>query len=430
MKPLLGYGSRLVFIEATTIKPVPWSSVLLYSRRSDSRPFSVCFRCQARAFLLQKSDNAFNGALGKQLSFRSFSTQRPRAEEQKQSQKAPRDDSPQVSEPNLPSHLEKQRTIISKRLSTVTDSLLDSLSRVSHRVNTYTGTDYSAIETLRASITSQESNVRSLHSSVASAKETYDTAHARQIAAQKEVVGLLERKSSWSAPDLERYMSLIRSEHVNEQDVATSLVALRDKERELEEGRRQLEKMERQQYHEEQIWSDTIRRNSTWVTIGLMGVNILLLLVNIVGVEPWRRRRLVKEVKRALDEKSILAGSEQMELERSIAEETEPKGATLENVEREKKEMDAEIAMLDVGVEGTVPVPLEAEKIAKLEQKPATETEDELPPKLISWKEYMQDMFSERLVALRRVDITYVALQGAATGVAFMGILFVLLRPK
>lgn len=47
-------------------------------------------------------------------------------------------------------------------------------------------------------------------------------------------------------------------------------------------------------YHEEQIWSDKIRRASTWGTFALMGVNVLLFVVVQIGLEPWRRNRLVR----------------------------------------------------------------------------------------------------------------------------------------
>lgn len=59
-------------------------------------------------------------------------------------------------------------------------------------------------------------------------------------------------------------------------------------------------------YHEEQIWSDKIRRASTWGTFALMGVNVLLFVVVQVGLEPWRRKRLVKgfeeKVKEAVEQ--------------------------------------------------------------------------------------------------------------------------------
>ena len=96
-------------------------------------------------------------------------------------------------------------------------------------------------------------------------------------------------------------MSLIRSEHINDKAVREAKDAVEAAENALEEARSYLEKRERAQYHEEQIWSDTIRRNSTWVTFGLMGVNIFLLLLSLAILEPWRRRRMVREIKTALE---------------------------------------------------------------------------------------------------------------------------------
>lgn len=96
-------------------------------------------------------------------------------------------------------------------------------------------------------------------------------------------------------------MSLIRSEHINDKAVREAKEAVDAAENALEEARSYLEKRERAQYHEEQIWSDTIRRNSTWVTFGLMGVNIFLLLLSLLILEPWRRRRMVREIKTTLE---------------------------------------------------------------------------------------------------------------------------------
>jgi sensitive to high expression protein 9 len=143
--------------------------------------------------------------------------------------------------------------------------------------------------------------VKARRLAIDSAKQVLDTALAHQASSQKEVVALLERKHSWSNGDLERYMALIRSEHVNDQAVREAKDSVADAETALEDARAQLEKRERAQYHEEQIWSDTIRRNSTWVTFGLMGVNIFLLLLSLAILEPWRRSRMVREIKNALE---------------------------------------------------------------------------------------------------------------------------------
>jgi sensitive to high expression protein 9 len=56
---------------------------------------------------------------------------------------------------DLPSHREGQRWDIFKRIQEIMDELLPKLAPVIHKVNTYTGTDYSSIEALRREIKEQ-----------------------------------------------------------------------------------------------------------------------------------------------------------------------------------------------------------------------------------------------------------------------------------
>jgi sensitive to high expression protein 9 len=60
-----------------------------------------------------------------------------------------------VAAEDLPSHKERQRWDLSKRMSEVMDELLPKLAMVTQKVNTYTGTDYSSIEALKQEIRDQ-----------------------------------------------------------------------------------------------------------------------------------------------------------------------------------------------------------------------------------------------------------------------------------
>ncbi|KAK4998515.1 sensitivity to high expression protein she9 [Elasticomyces elasticus] len=369
-----------------------------------------------------------------------------------------------------PSQMEKQRWLMSKRMSIFMDDMLAKATIASQHLNVYTGTDYSRIEQLRREITDQEKLVKACHAKVAVAKEAYTATHTTQTAAQKEVVALLERKHSWSATDLERYMSLIRSEHLNEVAVQAAKDALAEAERDLEDVRTNLEKKERKQYHEEQIWSDTIRRNSTWVTFGLMGLNIFLLLASLVIIEPWRRRRLVREVRRALEEKSDKTGAlpltaaeaaidkvvESAEIPIEAPEHTDASDTGVVVVDTAmpvadepatEQEPVGELALevgevlppetTDIAEAVAAPAEPEAEAPATV---PAPVDSIQIEPERLSpeswtamlevYKEAFQDLFSERQIQLKKVDITTIALEGAAAGVAVMGLLFVLLRPR
>lgn len=344
------------------------------------------------------------------------------------------------------------------------DTLLARASIASQRINTYTGTDYTGIEALRTRIIDQESSVKERHSAVENARSRHREAHAKQSGAQKEIVSLLERKSSWSPGDLERYMGLVRSEHSLEADVSTAKDDLQAAERELEESRSKLERLERKQYHEEQIWSDTIRRNSTWVTFGLMGVNIVLLLAQIAIFEPYRRRKIVREVKSALDEKaagtstaggstavapartatSTAGGPQIQKVDWGVDENGQPTvkihvwhpdpGAS----EQESTEM-TPTGQTDEPSKASL-AESEGEALsagaAKVE-RPSTPAPPAPPQHPETWTgswetalENLQDLFSERIVQVKKVDVTTMALQGAATGFAAMGLLFVMFRPR
>ncbi|GAB7362652.1 hypothetical protein MBLNU230_g2961t1 [Neophaeotheca triangularis] len=340
------------------------------------------------------------------------------------------------------------------------DQVLARASTAGQQINTLTGTDYSGIEALRGDIIKQEADVKDCHRMVEEAKGRYSDSHAKQTSSQKEVVALLERKSNWTPADLERYMSLIRSEHLNEQDVQAARDDLSASERRLDESRSLLERLERKQYHEEQIWSDTIRRNSTWVTFGLMGVNIVLLLAQLLIFEPYRRRKIVAQVKTALDERSLPvaapapapapAAASVAEAEKQIDEVVEPAGTPVEVVEEAVKEEEKTTATQPL--DATVPEEEDAGKTAlaagevlpeeavEVIPEPATAEvpSASFPPADLStwaglWQSYQesfQDLFSERIIQLKKAEITTIALEGAATGVAVMGLMFVLLRPR
>lgn len=361
---------------------------------------------------------------------------------------------------SLPSAIEKQRWDLSRRLSTLMDSLLTKATLASQQINTYTGTDFSGIEALRTEIVAQEKAVKAGHLAVSAQKDLHMEAHVKQASSQKEIVSLLERKSSWSPSDLERYMTLVRSEHLDEQAVQKAKEDLAAAERDLEDSRALLERLERKQYHEEQIWSDTIRRNSTWVTIGLMGVNIFLLLAQIIFFEPYRRRKIVREVKEALDERVVAAPGQVQsqlavatpEVEKQVDEVVEPKGVPVEAVEAVESEVKAvtepvieqpvdAITPEDVTREMAGEPPIVMEEVSPVESMPITEPAPvplwEQLQKAATWEDRLEiskaafhDLFSERAVQLKQVDVTTIALQGAASGVAAMGLLFLLLRPQ
>ncbi|KAF2855765.1 hypothetical protein T440DRAFT_464133 [Plenodomus tracheiphilus IPT5] len=364
-----------------------------------------------------------------------------------------------VPDEHLPSHRERQRWSLSKRLSDAMDDLLPKLALVTQKVNTYTGTDYSGVQALRREIQEQEQLVRARRLAIDTKKQALDTALSHQAASQKEVVALLERKHSWSSSDLERYMSLIRSEHLNDLAVRESKDAVAAAETALEEARAQLEKRERAQYHEEQIWSDTIRRNSTWVTFGLMGVNIFLLLLSLAVLEPWRRRRMVREIKTALEAQILAMEMGTSEAAVVAAQEVRPDSEPVADTPT------ATTSPVNKAGETARPVPHAAPAVVVKEPESATlvdsveptatpllpqetqgtsqetlHTADKLysePDTRSIFQRWQQnataaavDVVSDRVISIRRIDYTAAVLQGAAAGAVITAAIIAMLRPN
>lgn len=57
-------------------------------------------------------------------------------------------------------------------------------------------------------------------------------------------------------------------------------------------------------YHEEQVWSDKIRSASTYGSLAALALNMLVFIMAIIVVEPWKRRRLAQTFEAKLQELS------------------------------------------------------------------------------------------------------------------------------
>ncbi|KAI9053086.1 hypothetical protein LZ554_003355 [Drepanopeziza brunnea f. sp. 'monogermtubi'] len=348
---------------------------------------------------------------------------------------------------NLPSAEEGRRLAVTKRFSHIMDHLQGNIFIASQRINDLTG--YSGIEALKSRITALEIQVTEAQDAVRSARLTYKTTVADRASTQKEVTGLLARKDSWTPLDLERFTSLYRMDHTNEQAVQEAATRLADAEREAEHAASKLSSSILSRYHEEQIWSDKIRRMSTWGTWGLMGVNVLLFLVFQFGFEPWRRKRLVhgfeEKVREAL-EKEKFAVQERKDGEVAVKEESPLDAVVAAGIQELQDAVEVEQAASEPAADavvGCIESEQEPEEAASLDAAelhvPTAITKLRIPT---NWQEKLQasyeitksgfqDLFSDRIVELRKQDITLIALEGAATGAAIVTIIAtLLLRPS
>jgi len=209
---------------------------------------------------------------------------------------------------DLPSERERKRKLWAKKLELYIDSLQETIFTATRALNDVTG--YSAIQKLRMSIEILEKDLEKAKEEARITKEAYSEAISKRLTTQKEVNELLQRQHSWSPSDLERFTKLYKDDHENATHEKKTKEEMEAADKTEEDIQNKLSKAILTRYHEEQIWSDKIRRTSTWGTFGLMGLNILLFLVFQLALEPWKRRRLVgnfeEKVQQVLRENAFL----------------------------------------------------------------------------------------------------------------------------
>ncbi|KAE8315467.1 sensitive to high expression protein 9-like protein, mitochondrial [Aspergillus transmontanensis] len=326
------------------------------------------------------------------------------------------------------------------------DNLQSNIFVAGQRLNDLTG--YSSIEALKKDIHTQEERLRAARLRVREAKDAYAAAINNRSTSQREVNELLQRKHAWSASDLERFTHLYRNDHTNEVAENEAQEALSAAEHESEEAAAQLNKSILSRYHEEQVWSDKIRRMSTWGTWGLMGVNVLLFLIFQIAVEPWRRKRLVKgfeekvieaiEKEKVLHHVEILApvnAAEETPAAPSIDSSAPVVAAALSPAAEETTSDAISTEVLDVPDSATpapdTTTPNNQNSLSDLLESAKAQLSRIPPPTSVeSWRQYISDLFSDRNLVITQRDLSSLALQSAAAGAAIMGLVIALIRPR
>lgn len=297
------------------------------------------------------------------------------------------------------------------------DNLQSRVLNASQTLNEMTG--YTSIETIKADNDALESSLAEAHARVRASRLAYKTSNAKRATTQREVTTLLARKESWSPSDLERFTELYRTDHVLEGEVTRAQEALTEAEAEEQSLSQRLNAGILKRYHEEQIWSDRIRRASTWGTWGLMGMNFLTFLILQFVAEPWKRKRLVKgvvaEEEKALDE--IRGELEAIKASLLRSQETildTPEGdAPIADTNTPTTITDAETDT-DIATPGSASEPLSP-------APPPSRTWKEFASDPTLWRLQIEDLWSDRRLDLRMKDASLVALEGALAGAAIAG---------
>ncbi|KAF8208657.1 Mdm33 family-domain-containing protein [Mycena galopus ATCC 62051] len=210
------------------------------------------------------------------------------------------------------------------RADEFTSTTRSTLSQLGLHLNKMTG--YEEIEALKRQVVEQETRILEARNAARSAKTAYDIAVVQRANSQREVNDLLQRKSNWNQADIARFTTLVPQDHTFEQEEAQARAAVHGAEEAVEREFTELMRVILARYHEEQVWSDKIRSASTYGSLTVLGLNLLVFVVAILFVEPWKRRRLALTFEKKIEEmglehKSVVAESMQ-EIGRKIEAQT------------------------------------------------------------------------------------------------------------
>ncbi|GAB1520847.1 sensitivity to high expression protein she9 [Rhizoctonia solani] len=176
------------------------------------------------------------------------------------------------------------------------------LNALGGKLNKVTG--YDEIEALKRKVVEREETISALRASARKAKVDYADAVSTRANRQRQVNDLLQRKSTWTDGDVIAFTKLVREDHAS---AAAELEAKANLERaeaavDAEFGRLMRAILDR--YHEEQVWSDKIRSVSTYGSLAALVANIVVFVLAIVVVEPWKRKRLAQTFENRITEMS------------------------------------------------------------------------------------------------------------------------------
>ncbi|KAJ2779502.1 sensitivity to high expression protein she9 [Coemansia javaensis] len=168
-------------------------------------------------------------------------------------------------------------------------------------------TGYRQVAQLKVRVEASSHEFQVARQRLDAAKAQHRQATQDRIANQREISSLLQRKHLWQDDDVARFTDLYRQEHQAEAAEQQSARELKEAESLVDRRYDALVGAIRERYHEEQIWSDKIRRASTYGTWAVLLANIAALLMAQAIFEPRKRRKIVDGV----DERLAATAAEQ-----------------------------------------------------------------------------------------------------------------------
>lgn len=221
---------------------------------------------------------------------------------------------------------------------TSSSSSSTSLETIQAKFNELTG--WSEIEDLKSQIRQAEKAHDRARTTLREAHTALEEAHAKRAACQRDVNELLQRKHAWEPSDVARFTQLYAEEHALAKQVEEKSSNYRHAQQDAEEAMGLLAESLRERYWNETSWSDRMRAVSTYTTVALMLLN-LIIAVGAHGIlEPRRRKEAEMRFKEFVAEsESHLKKDLGVALE--SVDQVKGRIVDLDDARRKKEELDA-----------------------------------------------------------------------------------------
>ncbi|TPX68683.1 hypothetical protein SpCBS45565_g02903 [Spizellomyces sp. 'palustris'] len=237
--------------------------------------------------------------------------------------------------------------------------------KLSDLLNTLTG--YSIVQECKNRVLAKDTELNVARERSDMAKRAYEQTIEERRKCQRELNSLLQvdifanqnsdeahhlpsRKDTWLDSDITRFTELYRKDLNLEQSESQAKQEYKDAVEGFEKCHRDYLNEIRERYIEEQLYSDKIRKASTWWTWGLISLHFAIFVVVQLFVEPRKRRILKEELGNLITETSE---ADRAALRSQLQKEFQPLIGKLETLQVLEEAKPASIDLGPLGLGGS-----------------------------------------------------------------------------
>lgn len=163
------------------------------------------------------------------------------------------------------------RDVLHKKRTDLEPRIKQQLESLGKRWNAYSG--YEEVLEAKAQVLESEVELKQLREEQSLLRQEYMKAVSRRAGSQQTVNKLLQRREDWSDADLNAYMDLVKSEHVEARGEREATERYESIGQRVNAAWDDVVRKTLERYHQEQIWSDRVRAGSTYGSMIIAGLN-------------------------------------------------------------------------------------------------------------------------------------------------------------